>query len=425
MKIEKLTKYNDWWISGKVRVDLLKSYRRPLFKTLMEYLNDRQILLITGLRRVGKTTLLYQLIQELLNKKVPPSSILYFSFDEELGDIEDLLETYREKILKCGFEECERVFVFLDEIQKVRNWQNKLKVYYDLHPNIKFVISGSASIHLQKQSKESLAGRIYDFILDSLSFTEFLELKGVHIEQERLEIYKDKIMPLFFDYVRKGGFPEIINETSDIKIKNYIRNSVIEKILYKDLPIEFGLKDIELLYILIRMVAENPGMILNYDKLSQDLHRSKRTIMNYISYLNYAMLLRIVYNYRKGFLVSSRKLRKIYLTNTAISFIFVENFYSENFLEKIAENLTIIKADVKNYYRDSYEIDAIIKKGEQILPIEVKYGKIDKKGLLKFLREFNFKKGIMVTKDLFKEEKYDDKVISYIPLWAFLLLEDL
>ena len=421
MRIEKITRFNDWWTSGKVRDDLLESYRRPLFNKLLEFLDDRQILLITGLRRVGKTTLFYQLIQELLNREIAPYNILYFSFDEELGDIEDVLETYREKVIKSGFEENTRIFVFFDEIQKVKNWQNKLKIFYDLYPNLKLFISGSASISLQKQSKESLAGRIYDFILHPLSFSEFLELKGLEIDPEKLEIFQAKVKPLLADYLRKGGFPEIINETSDIKIKAYVKNSVIEKIIYKDLPVEFGLKYIELLNILIRMIAENPGMVLNYDSLSKDLHKNKRTITNYIQYLEYAMLLKIIYNYRKGFLVSSRKLRKVYLTNTAISFAFVGNFYSEGFLEKVAENLTILKTETTNYYRNSYEIDAIVRINDKILPIEVKYGQVRTKGMLKFLNEFNIKEGIIVTKDLMKEENYDDKTIAFIPLWVFLL----
>jgi len=421
MKIENLTKFNDFWTLKKVKESLLKPYKRPLFNKLLEYLKDRQILLVTGLRRVGKTTLFYQLIQELIDRKIEPFNILYFSFDEESENIEDVLETYKEKVLKSNFEKIDRLYVFLDEIQKAKDWQNKLKIYYDLYPNIKFFISGSASVSLQKKSKESLAGRIYDFILKPLDFKEFLEFKGVKFDLKKIEVYKGQIKPLFFDYLRKGGFPEIVNENDDEKIKSYIKNSIIERIIYRDLPIEFGLKDIELLKILIEMVAKNPGMILNYDRLSIDLKKNKRTIINYISYLEYAMIFKLVHNYRKGFLISSRKLRKIYLTNSALSLIFVEDFYAESFLEKIIEEIVINEIDVKNYYRNSYEIDAIIKTKKDTLPIEVKYGKVETKGMLKFLIEFSIKKGIIVTKDVFKEEKFENKKISFIPIWIFLL----
>ncbi|MEM4773114.1 MAG: AAA family ATPase, partial [Nanoarchaeales archaeon] len=81
--IDLLTKFNDWWTTGKVSEKDLEKYRRYLFYTILKYLEDRQIILITGLRRVGKTKLLYQIIQYLLDKGVDPKKILYFSFDEE------------------------------------------------------------------------------------------------------------------------------------------------------------------------------------------------------------------------------------------------------------------------------------------------------------------------------------------------------
>ena len=429
MELVNITKFNDWWTTKKVREDLLKPYKRPLFSKIIGYIKDRQILLIMGLRRVGKTTLFYQLIQELLDRGTNPLKILYFSFDEETGGIKDLLETYKEKVLKAGFENTGRVYVFLDEIQKSKKWQDELKVYYDLYPNLKFFISGSASVGLQKNSKESLAGRIYDFILQPLDFEEFLELKNIKIglkgkALKTIELYKHRLTPLFYDYLRKGGFPEISDETDDEKIKSYIKNSVIERIIYRDLPIEFGLKDVELLKTLVEMFAKNPGMILNYDNLSEDLKRNKRTIINYVNYLEYAMVLRIVHNYRKGFVVSSRKLRKVYLTNSAFSFALVDNFYSESFLEKIVEGLAVNETDAKNYYRNSYEVDMVVKTKKGVLPIEVKYGKIETKGLLKFLKEFKINRGIIVTNQRFEERRVDNKKISLFPVWAFLLLAD-
>ena len=95
-------------------------------------------------------------------------------------------------------------------------------------------------------------------------------------------MFQQQAMPLFSDYLRKGGFPEITDEESDEKIKAYIKNSVIDQIIYRDLPEEFGVKDYELLNVLIESVATNPGMIINYDALSRNLKRSKTTIINYL-----------------------------------------------------------------------------------------------------------------------------------------------
>jgi len=418
-----LIKFNEWWTTNKVKPSLLKEYKRPLFFKIQKYMKDRQILLITGLRRVGKTTLMYQLIQHLLDEKVKSLHILYFSFDEEIVDFDDLINTYEEKILKKKIQN-ERIYIFLDEIQKLKNWQNKIKIFYDLYPNIKFIISGSASVQISKKAKESLAGRVFDFLLEPLTFKEFLEWKNIRIDKKKLELFQRDIIPVFYDYLRKGGFPEIVNEEDDEKIKNYIKNNIIERIIYKDLPEEFGIKDYELLKTLIELIANQPGMIVNYDALSRNLKKNKKTIIDYFFYLQYALLIKIVANYRENFLVSSRKMRKAYIANTAISFALVPDFYSDSFLEKIAENFAVIETDAKNYYRNKYEVDIILKIGKEILPVEVKYGKAEINSTLKFLSEFKLKKAIILTKDVFAKKTLDKKKILLLPLWAFSLTKE-
>lgn len=422
MNMEKLSRFNEWWATKKVKASLLQPHKRPLFFNIRGYLSKRQILLITGLRRVGKTTLMYQIIQELLDT-TKENAILYFSFDEESVDLEDLIKTYEESILKRRIDS-ERTYIFLDEIQKCKDWQKKIKILYDLNPNVKFILSGSASVQISRKAKGSLAGRIFDFVLEPLSFNEFLEWKNIKIATEKIEFFGNIITPLFHDYLRKGGFPEMIDEDDDEKIRNYIKNSIIEQIVYKDLPEEFGIKDYELLKTLIEMIAVNPGMIINYDELSRRLKRSKKTIIDYFFYLGYSMLIKTVANYRKGFLVSSRKMKKAYPNNTAISFVFAGNFYSESFLQRLAENFAIIETGAKNYYRNRYEIDIIIKAKGKIIPIEVKYGRVEATQMADFLEEFGLNRAIILTKDTFEKRTANKKQILLVPVWAFPLLKD-
>ncbi|MEM5771668.1 MAG: AAA family ATPase, partial [Candidatus Aenigmatarchaeota archaeon] len=181
MEEKELLKYNEWWETGKVSEKNLEAYKRYLFYIILKFIQDRQIILITGLRRVGKTKLLYQIIHNLLENGVDPRKILYFSFDEEAFDIKDVLETYKKSILRKDFKDVDRIYVFFDEVHKCKDWENKIKVYYDLNPNIKFFLSGSASLIISKQAKESLAGRIYEFVLKPLTFKEFLEMKNVEV----------------------------------------------------------------------------------------------------------------------------------------------------------------------------------------------------------------------------------------------------
>ena len=136
----------------------------------------RQIILLFGIRRAGKTTLMHQLIDHLLrDQQVDPFRIVYFSFDlQELG-LEGILESYELEILKQDIRDAEKIYLFLDEIQKLNDWSNKVKILYDQYPNLKIILSGSAALPLQKGTKESLAGRFFEFRVDPLSFNEFLE----------------------------------------------------------------------------------------------------------------------------------------------------------------------------------------------------------------------------------------------------------
>jgi hypothetical protein len=417
MNLRTLEQFNEWWTTGSVR--LLKLYKRPLFHAILNYLDDRQIILLYGLRRVGKTTLFYQLIQHLLDTGVEPGTILYFSFDVTTATPEDVLRTYEQQKLRRNFETADRIFIFFDEVHKAKDWQNQLKIFYDLYPNLKIFICGSASLNIQQRAKESLAGRMYEFMLKPLSFQEFLALKGVNVRFSEWPLYERTALPLFHDYLLKGGFPELLDEVSEEKITNYLRNTVLERIIYVDLPAEFGLKDIELLKTLVELVARNPGLRINYDALARDLKRSKPSIINYLNYLEYALILKLIRNLRPGFMATSRKLKKAYPSNVSFARLFA---HPDN-LGKVIETLIRQELDAGYYFRDNAtEIDFILKDGK-ILPIEVKYGKVDLNQLQRTLAKIKLDYCFVITRECYREETINSKRILMIPAWAFLLFK--
>jgi len=290
--LERILKQNLWW--EKKEIEEIRDYKeRFLLKEIWEYLKDPQIIAILGLRRTGKTVLLLQIIKRLL-KGISPKKILYFSFDEILGKdpevIEKILEIYENEILK---ENLKNVYIFFDEINHLENWQIILKRFYDLKRNIKFFISGSSSIYLKK-TKESLAGRIYEFNLPPLDFKEFLYLKGIEIKDiflQRLTLKKE-LNKYFFS----GSFPEIINESDFLKVKKYV-NSVIEKIIFYDIPKVYEIAEPEVLKTILSFVAQKPGMLMEYQTLASNLGISYQTISKYVGYLEKAFLIKLIYNF--------------------------------------------------------------------------------------------------------------------------------
>lgn len=405
-----LFRFNPWWESGKISEELAKPFKRDLFYKVIEYLSKRQIIEIIGLRRVGKTTLLYQIIQKLL-EKTEEKKILYFSFDEKSANIKEIIKTYEVEVLNKKIEDVGQIYIFFDEIQKCKDWDSQLKIFYDIYPKIKFFISGSASLMLDKKAKESLAGRIYNFILKPLSFKEFLEFKGLKVSKN-LSLHERTLATEFFDYLKKGGFIELTFE-NDFKVREYVKNNILERIIYKDIPETFGIKDIELLKTLVELFCRNSGMVLNYEKLSKDLGRSKLAVMNYIYYLQFSMLIKLVKNLRKSFLSASRKMKKVYVTNTSFIYAFEDLTSIEKFLETYVCNAL----NLEYYYRNSFEID-FLKKNKTISGIEVK-SSVNEREIGKFrenLKKLGIKRGILITKD----QKSDFKNIEIRPAYFIL-----
>ncbi|MHB8371384.1 MAG: ATP-binding protein [Thermoplasmataceae archaeon] len=423
MKLSTMNRYNDWWITGHPRKTLLMPYRRPVFNKIMEYIDNRQILLLYGLRRVGKTTLIYQIIEELLSRGVQPKHILYFSFDESEIEIDTLIQTYEAELLKSPIMNVEKVYLILDEVQKGKDWENRIKIYYDLYPNIKFIISGSASLNIKKKSSETLAGRLYSFHINPLNFAEFLGLKGIHIEFNEWRIYENTVKPLLMDYIVKGGFPELVNEEKEEKILSYVKEIVLDRIVLIDIPWEFGVRDTALLKMLIEMIASDPGLILNYDSLSKKIGKSKQTLINYIFYLEYSLIIKTIKNLRPGFIATSRKMRKVYFTNSAFQFAIHGSMY-EN-LGKVAENAVLQAAGPDNYYRDgSEEIDFLLNLKGKIIPIEVKSGAYELNKFVNLTRKLGLSYGIIISKDDYAIHDKDGVRVHVIPLWLFLLYYD-
>ncbi len=173
-------------LNKKYLKNYYKEYKRQLFYDLEKNLNKRQILSITGLRRIGKITLIFQLIQKLIEDKIETKNIFYFSFDEYTENLDELIEFYKQ--IKNKDLRDENIYIFLDEIQKLNNWENQIKKYYDLYPKIKFIISGSESLFISTKTKERLAGRLFEYILKPLFFKEFLMIKEESTNQTTSKI---------------------------------------------------------------------------------------------------------------------------------------------------------------------------------------------------------------------------------------------
>ena len=417
MHREDLERFNEWWFSGKIRKELALPFRRYAFSRIVESVGDRQILIVTGPRRVGKTTLLYQSIERLL-ETVDQNRILYFSFEESATNPKDVLEFYEKNVLKKSFEETDRVFVFFDEIQYVANWPSILKQFYDLYPNLKFFVSGSSSLLLSKEAVERLAGRFFFLRLKPLTFSEFLELKGV--KKDNVELFSRRIEAHFHDYLRKSGFPEIVDWENEAKMAEYVRNSVIDRVALRDIPLLFKTRDISLLEKIIRLILSEPGSIINVNSLSRNWGESKITISNYLKFLESSLLIRSLSNFRPSFLSSSRKMKKYYPVTPSLTFSYSREDFEKN-MGAVLETYAVNALDADHYFREGKkEIDIILTDGE-LLPIEVKetVDEADVDTFSKLMKYLDAQKGVILS--LSREMKRMKVEVIPIYMVEFLL----
>ncbi len=415
MDTAKLEEFNPWWINGTVDSDLALPFKRAIFPEIERHLESRFVVALTGLRRVGKTTILYQVIQQLLQEKIHPTKILFFSFDETSARLSEVLDSYRE-FHSQDFRE-EKCYIFLDEIQKYQNWENELKKYYDLYPKLKVVISGSASLSIRKKNKETLAGRIFEFILTPFTFKEFLKLNN--LTETELK-YETKIKPLFITFAKKGGFPETFSFDHDKDFKEYIKALIVDKIIYQDIPKMFKIEDPGFLGVLLELIATNPGMYLDYQSLSKQFEKDRRVIKDYISYLKESFLIRILGNYRKGSSTTLRKRKRAYPADNALSYVYQAKI-DDAFFGRMVETLAVNKLNATSFWKNGNEIDIV----DSDIPIEVKYqeqiNSEDVKPLRGFMKRFNQPRGLLITKKDEREINFAEGNIQLIPAWKWFL----
>ena len=306
-----LAAYNPWWKSGTTNPTLTKAYKRFAYYDAMSKLENtdiRRTVVLTGTRRVGKTTIEYQMIDTLLKQGIAPRKILFVSLDHpmlKLSSFEDILDCYHENIYPDN-----DVYYFFDEIQYAQDWDRWLKTIYDMNPETKVVATGSASPALMKGSTESGAGRWSVISVPTLSFYEYCELTGVnqpdfdaelkvtsfltmnHQEQTQVMLKLSDIQKHFVRYLRIGGFPELALSDNDILVQQIMRDDVVDKVLKRDLPSLYNIRNSTELERIFLYLCNVSSEIVSIDSVAKELNGvSRPTVENYIRYLESANLI--------------------------------------------------------------------------------------------------------------------------------------
>lgn len=333
-----LKAYNPWWGTGVVNPGFTKTYRRFAYYEAMKRLEQkdlRRTIVLTGTRRVGKTTIQYQMIDRLLKKGVPPQKILFVSMDHpmlKLSGLNDLLECYHSNVY--AEQDC---YYFFDEIQYASDWDKWMKTIYDMQPETKMVATGSASPALMKGSSESGAGRWSVIQVPTLSFYEYCALIGARVpelgpeirptaflhmaQQERtaVMIKLEEVQNYFMRYLRVGGFPELALASDDLMAQQIMREDVVDKVLKRDLPALYKIRSATELERIFLYLCNVSSEIVSFSAIANDLGGvSRPTVENYVNYLESANLIYQSWPVEMGDHKILKAKPKIYIADAAI-----------------------------------------------------------------------------------------------------------
>lgn len=358
----------------------METVRRSIFPLIQQALSDQRIIVITGMRRVGKTTTLRWLLDQ-----IPSTNKIFLDLerlDQRLVFQESNYELALNYFRNLGLDIEQPMFVALDEIQYAPNLPSVVKYLYD-HHGIKFLLTGSSSYYLKHFFTESMAGRKVVFELFPLGFGEFLDFRGIpyrrrdSLEEMRFDPYEFERLKSYYDeYIAFGGLPNVVLE-SRVEVKREILNDIFSSYINIDVQTMADFRKIGELQKLLKALAMRMGNKVDYTKLSQIVGISRPTLNEYLEFLEKTYVIYQLPAYAgpdKAIALG----KKLYFRDNGIASILAhpgEGAFFENAvfnqLREYGELAYLSKGS-------EYEVDFVLTPpGAQSVGLEVKYHPID------------------------------------------------
>lgn len=426
--------FNPWWNGQGPAVP---DFQRLAFQACRRYLADaslRRAILLSGPRRVGKTTILLQLAAALIQDTTDPKSVLFVSMDHPLLKLVDLpviLRLYHEHI----YPEGKPVVLLLDEIHYAADWELQIKQLVDHKPQCRIVATGSASVVHRQRLTESGVGRWIRVPVPTLSFYEFLHIRQEQVpavpadlrlsdvsrlsgsDLKGIAMQCRPVLPLFSRYLLVGGFPETARQRDISLCQRLLREDVVERVLKRDMTTLFGIRNVGDLEKLFIYICLHSGDIFGVQTCATALGVSATTINNHLEALDQANLIYRLSPAETGGKKVLKARYKIYLVDAALRNAVL--LRGEEILANPDEMGTIVETTILRhlyayYYQDTprilywrdaktdREVDVIVKSPNYTIPFEVKYvedATLDaSQGIVTYCREEAVPRAYWVTK---------------------------
>jgi predicted AAA+ superfamily ATPase len=358
-----ILRLNKHWESGKYP-DL---HGRMIVNSLKRKKDLPHIQVLTGIRRSGKSTIFRLMINDLIDSGTNPKEILLLNLDEPIFTSlwENVSELYQVVDITEKLTSVKVKYLFLDEVQHVKNWELFAKGAYDTQRFNKIYITGSNSDLLHQQFATLLSGRYFADTVRPFSLKELLLLHGFSDRYSTIARRPD-LFRLVDLYMKYGSFPEIVLKPMDDTIKTELLNSYYESIVLKDCIVYNQVRDSSLFYRLLHFLMSNAGAPFYYNSLAKSVKSNENTVRNYLEYAHRSYVVSDITNFSFSLKEDTRSQHKAYSIDTglmnAVGFQFMKR--SGMLLENIVYNELINTgySEISFIRQNDGECDFIAKK---------------------------------------------------------------
>lgn len=392
--------------------------KRAIFQEIIEYLGKKEALVITGMRQVGKTTLMRQVFDSIESQ-----AKLWFDFENplEVKNFEDIdYDNIYKKLSSLADNKSERIFVFIDEIQIFPEITKIIKYLIDRY-QVKFIVTGSSNFYLNNLFPESLSGRKFIFQLNPLSFKECLYFQdkisakettflpiGEAIKKSDI-FYHKKYETAYENFLEYGGFPAVVLE-EEKKTKEKILKNIFVSFFEKDLKILSDYKDIQELRDLILLLVPRVGSMLDVAKISSELGISRVKTYQYLEFLQGTFIIKLLPKYSKSIDRAVAGGKKVYFSDTGMLKI-IGNVNDAQLLENALVNQIGQYGKISFYnQRNTAEIDLILE-NKVAFEVKLRGGEKDYTKLEKLSTRLGIKNYKIISKEFIEKEGFISPVV--------------
>ncbi|MGB9730310.1 MAG: ATP-binding protein [Thermoprotei archaeon] len=398
---------------------------------IIHTMNNGFIVDVIGVRRSGKSTIMRQVIKELINSGLDPRDTFFVNFeDPRLGGVSSIelmkiYEVYLESVKKSK----NRPYIFLDEVQRVKNWENFVRSLHERREAY-IAVSGSTSRLSKGEVSLTLTGRHITTNVNPLSFSEFISFKNIKFSDIVELISKEtEIKKAFLEYLQFGGFPEVVlNEN-----KEEILLNLYNDILTRDIIERYNVRETTKLRTIAKYYLSNIGKLITLRSVSRGLNIALNTVERLTNYIKESMIITFIDKIAPSLKIIERSPRKVYAIDNGLSNII--GFRLKEELGSLLENAVLINLKGKNsgqeiyYYSGKRETDFIVVKGNNVIDaIQVSWSLADPltakreiNGLLEAMNIFNLNEGKIITYDEEGSKTFNNRKIKILKAWKWML----